>query len=111
MIKLEKFEFYGHEITCEQALEPTNIIWENKEVKKAETNFRFWVIIAVMTVLGFFYSVMAVTAYQTTLELQYMTVPPNISCANVKDHYGDNLASIAYMEGVMMLTISDTSGA
>jgi hypothetical protein len=44
---------------------------------------------AFMLLLGFFYSCAVVFAYQNTLVIQYMTIPPNISCMSVGENYGE----------------------
>lgn len=105
-IEMKGFEFCGEEVNLKRAKEPTNIIWENRDVSKSQRRIYGIAVITIMAiiVLGFF--IFATWALQVKLVAQYYRKPPGVECNKVIQNYmspGDTdgewaLTQMAYHE-------------
>ena len=83
-------------ITC--AKEPTNILWENKEVHNEERLRRRIIVVFTMIIFTFIYIFLVVGVERMFLVLKYVAEPPNINCSTVEEQFGDQFKVIAYLE-------------
>ena len=48
-----KMDFCGDELNIQQATEPTDIVWENRHVRKCERRSRFFIAVLIMALCSF----------------------------------------------------------
>jgi len=90
-IKTHVFPFNGHDILVNQATEPTDIIWENRHIRKTERRFRGLVIFSIMAILAFGTFTGIVWLLKRKLLIMYMKEPPGIDCGLVDKSFGESI--------------------
>ena len=86
----DKLEFLGEKIrNLKRACEPTDLIWENKEVSPAQRKRRTIAVITLIVVICIFYFVFAVVAIQNQLFIGYILRPPGVDCDRLDAHHSD----------------------
>ena len=96
--KIKHFEILGETCQIKPALEPTNIIWENRSISETNRLIRGYLIIVVMfIIMVVFYSLGALGIYMM-MTMKYWEDPPGVNCQNVIDNYSENLATMAFDE-------------
>mmetsp|Transcript_21614 Transcript_21614/g.20740 ORF Transcript_21614/g.20740 Transcript_21614/m.20740 type:complete len:107 (+) Transcript_21614:1495-1815(+) len=81
-----------------EAQEPTNIIWENRHLTKAQRlqrSFKAWVIIIILVFLSF-----TLIYYIQYFALKLTNKYPEADCGAIKNSYGDEFYYYAYQEYV-----------
>ena len=86
-LAMKEFEFCKGKISLKRAKEPTNIIWENRDITKNERKMRGAGVIAIMALIlvGFF--LFATWALQVKLVAKYYRAPPGVDCDKVIQNY------------------------
>ena len=86
--KMKSIKFCGETMNLKRAKEPTNIIWENRDISKNARRCRGAIVISIMAtiLIGFF--LFATWALQTKLVAKYYAKPPGVDCENVISNYG-----------------------
>ena len=89
-VEMKSFELCNETLNLKRAKEPTNIIWENRDVSKTQRKINASVVICIMAIvlLGFF--LFATWALQTKLLGKYYRKPPGVDCDKVIKNYGSN---------------------
>lgn len=90
-IEMCQMPLLGHDITIKQAVEPTDIIWENRHFRKTERRIRWVIAIIIMCVLAFLGFMLIIWLLKHKLLIQYMKSPPGIECDNVIRNFGASL--------------------
>lgn len=98
-IEVANFTFNGHSIAVKQATEPTDIIWENRHIRKRERTLRWMMVIIIMTALAFGAFAGIVFLLKRKLLITYLNNPPGVDCSSVatEENY-DDLKQLAYKE-------------
>lgn len=86
----------GENLYFTKATEPTNIIWENRQVTKAESFKRLIVVFAliVLMILVSFSLIFLCMSYSVKANQRY----PAVDCSVVKNSYGNSLEKYAVEE-------------
>ena len=79
-MNLERIDFYGEKLKVKEALNPSDIIWENREVTELNRSCRFiFTVIFFMLILWYFFNFGADTLYES-LTIKYWQNPPGVDC-------------------------------
>ena len=100
-VKLSKkrnFVFINTEISIKEATEPTDIIWENRHIRKNWFTVRWSMARMCMVILSFFGFLIIIVLLKNKLSIQYIKSPPGLECDNVLNAYGADLQQVAFKE-------------
>ena len=90
-LNLERIDFYGERLKVKEALNPSDIIWENREVTGFNRSCRLIVtVIFFLFILWCFFNFGANTLY-SSLTIKYWQNPPGVDCQTVIKNYGSDL--------------------
>ena len=81
-----------------QATEPTDIIWENRHIRKRERRFRGMMVVCAMAILALGTFTAIVWLLKRKLLILYLKEPPGIDCNLVLQKFGSDLQQFAYKE-------------
>lgn len=84
---LKDFEFCKERISLKRAKEPTNIIWENRDVTKTQRRMYGAAVISIMAVILIGFFLFATWALQVKLVAKYYRTPPGVDCNKVIQNY------------------------
>eukprot|EP00353_Schmidingerella_taraikaensis_P001871 CAMPEP_0185597970 /NCGR_PEP_ID=MMETSP0434-20130131/81705_1 /TAXON_ID=626734 ORGANISM="Favella taraikaensis, Strain Fe Narragansett Bay" /NCGR_SAMPLE_ID=MMETSP0434 /ASSEMBLY_ACC=CAM_ASM_000379 /LENGTH=156 /DNA_ID=CAMNT_0028226837 /DNA_START=1580 /DNA_END=2050 /DNA_ORIENTATION=+ len=96
--KKEQFSFLKEQVNIKEATEPTDIIWENRHIRKNWRTLRWMCARMIMIIFAFIGFALIIILLKNKLAVQYVSNPPGINCDNVVEVYGDNLQQVAYRE-------------
>ena len=80
------------------ALEPTNIIWENRSVSKTHRLLRMSAVLIVMAAITVAFFTLGSTSIYYMITMKYWENPPGVNCDTVIKNYGENLPTLAHQE-------------
>ena len=106
---IKEFNFEGSPIELKQAAEPTDIIWENRHIRKSERNWRWCSILIVMALLTFGVFTIMVYLVKQKLIVQFIKDPPGVDCVVVTSSYKTDLMQMAYQESKMWTVVDNSS--
>ena len=87
-IKMQKFTFCQEDVVLKRCKDPTNIIWENRDVSKHERKCRGAIVITIMAIILIAFFLFATWALQNKLVNKYYRKPPGVDCRTVIRNYG-----------------------
>ena len=81
-----------------QAKEPSNIIWQNRQITHKERSIRqiLWILLMIWIQLSFFE--IASGYLIKMLSYKYLKDPPGVDCKSVENQYSSTLQAMAYSE-------------
>ena len=83
-----KIEFQGYKLKgIKRACEPSDLMWENKEVSPKARKWRTIFMIVFMILLAAVYFLFAVVAIQNQLFINYIVKPPGVDCSTLTNHH------------------------
>lgn len=81
----EKFTYKGDEIVIHEAVEPTDMIWENRHFSIQERYCRRMVVFLIMAILTFGAFLLMVWLIKIKLRVSFNKQSPGLDCANIID--------------------------
>ena len=81
----EGFKYKGDDITIHEAIEPTDMIWENRHFTNTERIFRRMVVLLIMAILTFGAFLLMVYLIKIKLRVSFNKQSPGLDCANIID--------------------------
>lgn len=88
-LKMNTIQILGTDVTLEQATEPTDIVWENQQIRPWNVRMRWCIIIFVMALLTFGGFTLIVWLLKKKILISFVKNPPGIDCDQVIQNYGD----------------------
>ena len=89
--EMNQLKLLGEIIELKQATEPTDIIWEHRNIRKSERGCRCLVVSLIMAILCLMSFTFIIFLLKTRLAFEYKQSPPGISCARTVEAYGEDL--------------------
>lgn len=93
-------DLLDEETAVKQAVEPTDIIWENRHVKRSERLVRWIISTVIMVSLTFCSFLLIIWLLKRYLLVEYTKNPPGISCDIVLKNFEGSLQQFAFREGL-----------
>ena len=78
------------------AVDPTDIIWENRHISKRNRACRGTCVLVPMLVIMYFFFASGTVAVYGMITMRYWAHPPGVNCDEVVRNYGDYLPEMAY---------------
>ena len=82
-VEVNTFELLGEDTKIVQATEPTDIIWENRHIRKSERNIRWFFVALTMALLTMIVFTIIVWLLKKKILYEYMQNPPAVNCNSV----------------------------
>ena len=77
---LNELEVMGESFPATQAAEPTDIIWENRPIRKMENRIRRVIVVCIMVIMSFAVFTIIVFLVKRKLIIKFMKEPPGVNC-------------------------------
>ena len=96
--KKKPFDLFGDEVKIKAATEPTDIIWENRHIRKKWRRVRWVVALLLMLIFATLGFMLIILLIKNKLAIDYLKEPPGIECESIIENYGTDLQQMAYKE-------------
>ena len=79
-MKLANFNFFGEKLKVKTALDPSNILWENRHISKKNRTCRLIFISAWILFIMHLFFLFGTSSIYFMIVLKYWETPPGVNC-------------------------------